>query len=48
MNSFVAPLALVLAIALSGAASAAPMYGNAQRDAAQSGFITPHGVFDGK
>lgn len=39
----------VLAITLiAGAASANAGYGDALREAAQAGSLTPHGVFDGK
>ncbi len=49
MTKFITSLALVTAI-LAGAsvAQADQMYGNALRDAAQAGQITPHGVFDGR
>ena len=48
MSRFIAPLALALSLALTGVASAQPMYGNALAEAAQAGSLTPHGVFDGK
>ena len=45
ITSFVLAASVLAGI---GAAQADPMYGNAIRDAARAGFITPHGVFDGR
>lgn len=47
MTRFIAPLALVIAVTLSGVAVAAPQYGNGLAMAAANGTLTPHGIFDG-
>ena len=48
MNRFIAPLALALVVALSGAASADPVQNEGLRIAAGTSALTPHGVFDGR
>ena len=47
MSKIIASAVLALTL-IAGAASANAGYGNALREAAQAGFITPHGVFDGR
>ncbi len=49
MSKFITSLALIATILASASvAQADQMYGNALRDAAQAGQITPHGVFEGR
>jgi hypothetical protein len=49
MTKFITTIVLAATV-LAGvsAAQAAPMFGNALREAAQAGSITPHGVFDAR
>jgi hypothetical protein len=47
MTKFIASLVIAGSLLAGvGAAQAGP--GNALKEAAQAGFITPHGVFDGR
>lgn len=49
MTKIVATLVLTASVLSTAAtANAAPRYGNALQEAAAFGFITPHGVFEGR
>ena len=47
MSKIITSFVLALTV-IAGAASANAGYGNAVMEASQAGFITPHGVFDGR
>ena len=49
MTKFIASIVLAASVLAGiGAAQADPSYGNALRDSAQAGNITPGGVWDGR